>query len=323
MPEFKGCRVGYQGVYGAGGPVSRSLFDGDTPSVNYARVIVIIEELLVVDSATNADTLRWANAGTSPPNALNPVIVENRSKLGPELIGAGLTCGLTVVAAVGVFAGAAAEVPSAGTSTFLVVASWTGMISAGLECANSLTRLGLIAYDPQGSQLDALDNNKIYQVSTLIVDAIGVVSGIATLPSGVKNLWAILRRQRSFVAKGLTETALKQMNQAQRAKVISDLVVEASRTPEGLQALVAAAREADVGAASIQRSTLSVRNAARMTSVIADETAKRLHRTLLSVISGPAGIAASGSPSRLVGGAATGSVNYIINLIDTGITTSI
>ena len=56
-----------------------------------------------------------------------PPFTANRSRLGPELVGAGLNCGLTVVAAVGVFGGAAAEVPSGGTSTFLVVMAWTVM----------------------------------------------------------------------------------------------------------------------------------------------------------------------------------------------------
>jgi hypothetical protein len=34
IPELKGCRIGFQGVYGIGGPVSKSLFGGNAPSVN-------------------------------------------------------------------------------------------------------------------------------------------------------------------------------------------------------------------------------------------------------------------------------------------------
>ena len=323
MPEFKGCQIGFQGVYGAGGPVSRSLFDGLTPMVNYGKIIVIIEELHVSDPATIKDTRQWANAGSSPSGAANPVIVDNKSRLGPELVGAGLTCGLTVVAAVGVFGSAAAEVPSAGTSTFLLVVSWTGMVTAGIECANSLTRLGVISYDPKGDQLQQLDNNKIYSYSMLAVDALNVASGLASLPAGAKNLYAIIARQRGFAARGLTEASLRQMNQVQRAKVIGELVQEASKTPEGLEAIMQAAREAQVGAKSIQRGTLSVRNATKMTSVIADETMKRLSRSLLSVLSVPAGTGVSAMPSSAVGGAATGSVNFIVNLIDAAGGTSI
>lgn len=318
MPEFKGCRIGYQGIYGGGGPVSRSLFPGETPALNYGRVIVVIEELVDFDPLDNANTSQWALTGTSPSGAPNPVIVENRSKLGPELIGMGFTCGLTVVAAVGVFGGAAAEVPSGGMSTFVVVASWTAMFTQGIECVNSLARLGVIAYDPAGSELEALDNIKWYSVTMLLVDAVNVVSGIATLPAALKNLWAILARQRSFAVKALSEAALRQMNAAQRAKVISELIVEATRTPEGLQAVINASREAELGAASIQRASLSVRNATRMTGVIADETVKRLKLTLLSIFSVPVGSAVSSSPARWVGGAASGSLNYIINCIDTG-----
>jgi hypothetical protein len=319
FPEFKGCRIGYQGVYAGGAPVSRSLFDGETPTLNYGRIIVVVEELVVADAAVNQDTARWALAGTSPVGSPNPIIVENRSRLAPELLGAGLTCGLTVVAAVGVFGSAAAEVPTAGASTFLLVASWTGMITAGIECANSLTRLGVIAYDPSGSQLEALDNNKIYSVTMLVVDGLNVASGVASLPAGLKNLYAILARQRTFAARGLTEAMLRQMNAAERAKVISELVAEAARTPEGLKAVITAAREAEVGAASIQRAaSLSVRNAARMVGVIKDETLRRLSRTLISVISVPLGVGVSASPASSVGGAASGSVNYIINCIEAG-----
>jgi hypothetical protein len=225
---------------------------------------------------------------------------------------------MTVVAGVGVFGGAAAEVPSGGSSTFLLVAAWTGMLSSGAECANGLVRLGLIARHPHGSQLEALDNNKIYAVSVFMVDAIGQAAGIATLPAGIKNLYAILLRQHSFAAKRLSEEALRQMNRVQRAKVISELVADATRTPEGLEAVVAAAREAGVGAKSIQGAELSVRNATRMTGVIAEETVKRLHRTVASVLSVPIGFGISAMPASIVGGAASGSVNYIVNLIDTG-----
>jgi hypothetical protein len=245
----------------------------------------------------------------------NPVVIENRSKLGPELVGAGLTCGLTIVSAIGVASSAAAEVPSAGTSTFLLVASWTGMVTSGVECLNSLTRIGVIAYDPTGSELQSLDENKLYSTTMLIVDGLNVASGVAGLPAGARNLYAILLRQRRFAAQGLTEAALRQMNQAGRAKVIAELVKDATRTPEGLQAVIVASREAGVGAKSLQSATLSVRNATRMVGVISNETAKRLSRTLMSVLSAPAGAAGSASPSRLVGGAASGSLNYIINLV--------
>jgi hypothetical protein len=315
MAEIRGCRIGYHGIYGTGAPVSRSLFEGHTPTLNYGRVMIVIEELVVIDARENADTSRWALAGASPAGAPNPILIENRSKLGPELLGAGLACGLATVSAVGVVGSAAAEVPSGGSSTFLLVASWAGMITAGAQCVNSLARLGVIGFDPAGSQLHALDSHKLYSVTMFVVDGIGVASGIAGLPAGLKNLWAILVRRSSFATRGLSEAAFRQMNRNERAKVISELVAEATRTPEGLQAVIAAARQAGVGAASMQRTSLSVRNATRMASAIADETAKRLSRTLLSVLSIPAGIAASAGSPHLVG-SASGSVNYIINCID-------
>jgi len=317
MPEFAGCVVGYQGCYGAGGPLSKILYDGDVPSINYSRVAIVIEELEVEDSTTNADTERWAKAGQSPPNVANPKVVENKSKLGSELLGAGLTCGLTVVAAAGVIGSAAAEVPSGGTSTFVLVASWTGMITSGLECANSLFRLGIIAGDPEGSQLQALDSNQVYQVTALIVDALNIASGIASLPSGAKSLGTLLKQRAA--AKGFTEETLKTMSRGERAKVISELMDDVKRESGGMDRIIAASGEVGVGRATLQRiqgGSLSVRNATRMASVIADETVKRLNRNLLSVLSTPIGMAGSASPSDVVGGAASGSMNYIINLVD-------
>jgi hypothetical protein len=316
MPELKGCRVGFQGSYGTGAPVSRSVFDGDKSSNNYSRCIVIIEELEVIDTTINNDTMRWAKAGTSPPSAPNPLIIENESNLKPELVGAGLSCGLAIVSVVGVVGSAAAEVPSAGGATFVLVASWTGAVTAGIQCLNSLGRVGLVYYDPRGTEVAQLDDNSYYSATMLIVDGLGLVSGVATLPAAGKNLYAIISRQRGFLACGLSEASLRQMNRAHRATVIAEIVRDASKTPDGLQAIVAAAREAGVGSASIQRgASLSVRNAARMVSVISDETARRLKQTILSILSVPAIFAVSAASTRDVGGA-SGSMNWIINLID-------
>jgi hypothetical protein len=318
MPEFAGCRIGYQGSIDGGAPMSMSLYDGATPSLNYAKVIVIIEVVEMDDPAIDADTGNWAAAPRSSPDGTsNPLIITNRSKVGREALGAGLSCGLAIVSAVGVFGSAAAEIPSGGTSTFLLVASWTGMVTSGVQCLNGLGRLGVIAYDPQGDQLERLDRNTAYSATMLVVDGLGIVSGLAGLPAAGKNLFAILSRQRSFVARGLTEAALKEMNQAERAAVIAQAVQEASRTPEGLEAIIKAAREAQVGAASIQRGTLSVRNATRMVGVISAETAKRLNRTVLSIVSTAVGVGASSMNAQYVG-SASGSLNWIINLIDVG-----
>ncbi len=312
FPELNGCLIGFQG-----NNQSRVLHPGFCATPNSARVIVVIEEAMFEDAAIVEEMQRWANSASgSPPNAPNPSVVTNRSRLGPELIGAGLSCGLTVVSAIGVIGGAAAEVPTAGASTFLVVASWVGLTTGAIQCANGLVRLGAIAANPDGATLTEWDSNRIYTRTIFVVDAIGVATGVASLPFAARNLFAVLARQRSFVARGLSVEALRQMNRAERLRVIGELMEEAGRTPEGRAALIAAAREAEIGVQSIQSTTgLSVRHANTMVRIISDETTRRLSSSLRDVIGGMSGIGGSATPSSATG-SASGSVNWVINLID-------
>src|SRR5262249_6531977 len=149
----------------------------------------------------------------------------------------------------------------------------------------------------------------------LIVDAIGIASGLASLPAGARNLWAVIARQRSFAARGLSLEALKAMNRAERLRVVGEIVEEASRTPEGRAALIAAAREAGIGARSIQSTTgLSVRHADTMRRIVSAETVRRLTSSLRDVLGTVAGVGASATPSSATG-SASGSVNFVINLV--------
>ena len=242
----------------------------------------------------------------------------NRSRLGPELVGAGLSCGLTVVSALGVLGGAAAEAPTAGTSTFLIVASWTGLTMSAIQYANGLVRIAAIAGAPDGNSLQHWDANEVYANAILVVDAIGVVTSVASLPSQVRNLYAVIVRQRAFLARGLTFDALRRMNRMGRLRAIQEVFEEAARTPEGRAALSRAAREAGRGAGSLQRGTgLSVRGANTLVRVISEETVRRLNSSLRDLIGGVGGLIASATPSRYTG-SASGSLNFVINLIDAG-----
>jgi hypothetical protein len=312
FPELEGCVIGFQG-----NNQSRVLHPGYSATPNSARVIVVIEEAMFNDVAIIEEMNRWANSPAgSPADLPSPSVVTNRSRLGPELIGAGLSCGLTVVSAIGVIGGAAAEVPTAGASTFLIVASWVGLTTGGIQCVNGLVRVGAIVANPDGATLTEWDNNKAYTRTIFVVDAIGVASGVASLPFAARNLFAVLSRQRSFVARGLSMEALRGMNRAERLRVIGELMEEAGKTPEGRRALIEAAREADIGVSTIQAASgLSVRHANTMVRIISEETTRRLSSSLRDVIGGMAGIAGSGTPGAYTG-SASGSVNWIINLID-------
>lgn len=316
--QLRGCMVGFQG-----NGQSRVLDPGSCVTPTSERVIVLIEEVQISDAALLAELQRWASAPSgSPDGAPNPAIVTNRSQLGPELIGAGLSCGLTIVSAVGVVGGVAGEVPTGGASTFLVVASWVGLTTSAIQCANGLVRVAAIASDPGGDTLSRWDSNATYTNSILLVDAIGVVTGVAGLGAAGRNLWAVLARQRSFVARGLSFEALRGMNRAGRLAVISELFEEAARTPEGRAALVAAAREAGIGASTLQSAEgLSVRGASTLVRVISEETTRRLSASIRDILAGATGIIASASPSSAIG-SASGSLNaapgIILNLLDAG-----
>lgn len=90
----------------------------------------------------------------------------------------------------------------------------------------------------------------------------------------------------------------------------------APRTPDGQKALIEAARQSGVGAKSIQSTVgLSVKNAGRMVRVVSDETIQRLKGSLMEVTGSVSGLVANGTREELRG-SASGSVNWIINVID-------
>lgn len=313
--ELEGCVIGFHG-----NGQSQVLHSGYSATANSERVIVIVEEcILTEDSAVVTELRRWAEAhGGSPENSPNPVIVTNRSRIGPELIGAGFSCGLTIVSAFGVAGGVAGEIPTGGASTFLLVASWTGLVTQGIQCANGLVRVAAIAGNLDGNTLEQWDNNRAYSCSILLVDTVGVVTGVASLPFAARNLWAVISRQRGFLQKGLTLEVLRRMNRAERLRAISEVFEEASRTPEGRTALIKAAREAGIGPQTIQYAKeLSVSRANTVVRIVSDETIRRLSASLREVISGVAGILGSATPASW-SGSASGSVNWIINVVHAG-----
>jgi hypothetical protein len=313
FPELSGCPVGF---YGNG--QCQLLHGGYSGSPNSDRVAVIIEEFAIEDKAVLDETKRWADTKAgSPALSPNPTVVTNRSKMGPELLGMGLSCGLTIISALGVVGGAAGEVFTGGTSTFLVVAGWVGLGTQGVQCLNGLVRVGAIAVNPDGDTLDQWDKEKWYTGTMFVVDAIGVASGVASLPLMARNLWAVMARQKSFISRGLTLEKLRAMSRVDRLRIVSEITEEASKTPEGREAIIKAAREAGIGAKTIQRTNgLSVNHAQKMVRIITDETIRRVNYGILDIAGEVGGIVTSTMPESWIG-SGSGSINVIINLIDT------
>jgi hypothetical protein len=309
-PDLAGCIVGY---YGDG--MCRTIGYPSCVTLNSENVAVVIEEVVL-----NAPVAAMASASTTPTPASPQAkaIVTNRSKIGAELLGAGASCGLTMLSAAGVAAGAALEVPTGGASTFLMVASWSGLAMGAIQCGNGLVRVGAALANLDGDTLDRWDKNTGYSTLILIVDAIGVAGSLASLPFAVRNAWSIITRMRALATMDLSIEALRRLNRLDRFKLIGRLFQQASRTPEGAQALVAAAREVNVGARVFQRTaSLSVNHSATLVRIIRDETVKRLQWSLLEVFAGVAGNTLSATPSELTG-SGSGSVNWVINLCDAG-----
>jgi hypothetical protein len=308
VPELAGCTIGF---YGNG--VCRIIGYPSCVTQNSENIAVIVEEVAL----TKGTSSQGANV-EKPSHAETQQIVRNRSRLGPELIGAGIACTVTLASALGVVGGVAAEVPTGGASTFLVLAGWSGLVTGGIQCGNGLVRVGAIFADLEGDSLAVWDKNQIYSVAILIVDAIGVVGAVGSLPYAVRNLWSVISRMKAFNNAKLSFEALRAMNRVQRLKAISKLFQEASRTEDGTVALVTAAREAKIGAGTLQRSSgLSINHSSTLQRIIKEETVRRLEASLRDLFSNLYGLGASASPSSVTG-SASGSINWVINLLDAG-----
>jgi hypothetical protein len=195
----------------------------------------------------------------------------------------------------GLALGAAAEVPTGGASSFLVVASWTSLVMGAAQCANGLVRVGAALSDPDADTLDRWDRNTGYSTVMLIVDAIAVTGSLASLPFAVRNAWAVVTRMRGLATMDLSLEALRRLSRLERFKLIARLFEEASKVPEGAHALVDAAREVNIGARAFQRTaSLSVNHSATLVRIIRDETVKRLQWSLAEIFANVAGHALSG-----------------------------
>ncbi len=294
QPELTGVIVGHYD-----GMMCSVADPGAKVALAYWEKAVIIEE---IDDDASAEVPSDPTDTAQPP-----AVITNRSRIWSEFAGAGLNCGFAVISAVGVVGGAAAEVPSGGTSTFLVVVAWAGLATSSIQCVNGIVRTVEAATNPDSDSLARWDQNRIYTVSFLVVDAIGVAAGVASLGANVKNLLAVLERRGGLP----TAQALAKMGRADRAKAIQDALNQARRNPESAKILDEALKDA-LGSRTVRRvaknAIIASRNATVVSDVIADETARRLTRAIIDVISSVDSPIASGLPSDWVG-SASGSVN--------------
>jgi len=297
QPELTGVVVGYYD-----GMMCSVADYGAMVSLNYWEKAVIVEE---VDENGNSVLVPPEPTDTVSP----PALITNRSRMWSEFAGAGLSCGFAVISGVGVLGSAAAEVPSGGSSTFLLVVAWTGFATSSIQCINGIVRTVEATRNPDSDSIARWDQNKIYTVSFLIVDAIGVGAGLASLAPNVKNLLAVLERRGGLASAD----ALAKMSRDARGKAIQAALQQARRNPESAKILDEALAEA-LGGRVVRRVARNViiasRNAGQVSDVIADETARRLSRAMIDVISSVDSPIASAMPSDWIG-SASGSVNAV------------
>jgi hypothetical protein len=318
ISELNQVAVGYYG-----NNMCRQLSPGSPSSPNYGRRAVILEETAgngvsvrapvapptsAIPARTGAPTNVEIQQGAQARNTLQA----NGSRVVPELIGAGLSCGFAVISGIGVFGSVAAEIPTVGASSILAAASYIGFATSSVQCLHGVVRLQEAVRHPNSRSLAELDSQDWYVWTSNVVDAFGVASGVAGLPQASRNLLAILER-RAMIP---TASQLAGMNRAGRQAALNSAIEQASRNPETAQAVRQAVAEAIAASGSSQRSIVGARAGV---AAISQETTRRLHRSLVEVFSGYVSLPINALPSERVG-SASGSINFfggkILNVIN-------
>jgi hypothetical protein len=304
-PQLNGMPI----IYFSNG---RSTFLAGTKS-SADKGFVAIEAVYDSAPATQKNSQAHASMKSGVPHGGPAPIVTNLSQLGPELIGLGISLAFTVVSAVGVAGGVAAEVPTGGASTVIVVASWTGLVTAGIQSANAAYRVGLILSDPHSNSLAKLDENADYSKAILIVDGLGVVSGFAALPFTVKAMWPSLKQLMKLRKITITEEAFAKMNRVERGRLVRSVLEQSKKDPAAKIHLKELAKSLGMKTATLDRDgSLSKKNAVILSQTIGKQASTKVKDAIKSYKWSAAGAGASAMPSSLVG-SASGSVNYSIN----------
>lgn len=304
VESLNGCIVGYRGSN-----MSKVLSPGYAMTINFGRVIVVIEEAAATQSELQILNAANRSGGTEASQPAEDVT--NRGRVGRELIGTGLSCGVAVFTGLSAVGGVLGSPVTGGASLGLTVLAWTGFLTSAAQCAYGIARLNEIRTNPSDDSLLQMDNDPAVQRATFIVDLLGIASGVATI--GVRGLrfLAVLERNGSR----LSEAAVRGMSRAQRAAVITQEIADLQRTEAGRRALEAALREAGATARDIERIVPRglnhprvIRVASAAASAISAPNARALTEAIRDAL---IGTAISAMPASLTG-PASGSVNTMI-----------
>lgn len=298
QPELTGVVVGlYDGL------LCSVASSGSMVAMAFREKAVIVE--LIGSSGDSVEVPDVPTDMSQPPG-----LITNRSRVWSELAGAGLNCSFAVISGVGVLGSAAGEVPTAGASTFLLIVAWTGFVTTGIQCINGVVRTVEAVRAPDSDSLARWDQSKIYTMSFLIVDAVGIGAAVLTAPAAVKNLLGVLERRGGMASS----QKLAAMGREARAKEIQSAMLKARQNVQSAKELEQALKDA-LSAKTLRRVAagnvvVASRNAGTINKVITDETARRLERAILDIVGVVDSPIASGLPSTVVG-SASGSVNAL------------
>jgi len=307
--ELKGCIIGLHAEQ-----QSRLLHTGNARYRNYGRVIVIIE-------MTPPRALNWRipTAVDKPVEISHPPeYVTNRSKLAPELIGAGLSCGLAVFSTAGAVAATGATASTVGATMPIMVASWVGAVTASIQCVNGLTRASEVIWHPEDNSLQRWDDNTLYTRAILLVDGVGVLASVVSLAPAVRGVFDVLAQHSGH----FTVEQIMRMTKAQRLAATKQAVERTLKLPGGREALKRAMQASGLRPGKAEKlivhgavkadKTATLINAAR--PLMRREAFLRLVGSIRNLLSTKwpelAGIAASATPANLTG-SASGSVNAL------------
>ena len=213
-PDLRGCRIGFHG-----NNRSQVLDFGNPNSTNY-DIIIIIEEV-------EKDLGLKFIAGSGTNVIAEPLKVLNQTVAGTELIKAGVSCIFTVTAGAAVVGSAAAEIPTAGASTVILVAAWTGFITQGIECVNGLSRTVEAYRNPNDNSLERWDSNVWYTRTMSVVDTAGNISDVVGIGAATAGL------KRMLTIKGALpgEEALLAMSKKERITAYREAIKKISKSP--------------------------------------------------------------------------------------------
>lgn len=131
-----------------------------------------------------------------------------------EIVGTTLSCGAAVLSWVVVLGSSGAIPLTGGTSTAIVMLSYTAAAASTAQCANGVVRIGLETVAPE--KKDYLDSQEWYQNASMAIDVVSLAgaaaAGAATLRS-LKMLKASSSKSTTELLKGLSRAERKRLTE--------------------------------------------------------------------------------------------------------------